>query len=298
MRDGSLAQADMPLAVARRAIRLAASAGARRVRLTGGEPLRHEGWAALLRAIRGAGLEAWVNTAGLAEGRSPWQRLGRLADDVLLPLRDRAQRASIADAVRAIRRGGPARVRLGVVLTAAAIEELPAIVAEARDLGCLLEAYRIMSVPGHVAGNTAGELRAALVALDAANRWFPPADRVRIANAVPFCVAPDRRLAARNCCGARFDDGRSRLVVSPEGEIRPSYALRLRLGSLRDTTFAAAWRHPDLLALHAAASLPAACQACPDLATCRGGSRHEALVATGDLHGADPLAACQGPPCR
>jgi len=40
------------------------------------------------------------------------------------------------------------------------------------------------------------------------NRWFPPDARVRIANAVPFCVVPDRRLVARNSFGARFDDGR------------------------------------------------------------------------------------------
>ncbi|MBI5482739.1 MAG: radical SAM protein, partial [Deltaproteobacteria bacterium] len=291
MRDGSLAQADMPLALARRAIGLAARAGARRVRLTGGEPLRHEAFARLLREIRDAGLEAWVNTAGLPEGGTPWELLGSAARDVLLPLRDHAQREQIADGVRAIRRGGPARVRLGVVLTRQSVAELSAIVGEARELRCLLEAYRIMTVPGHVAGNTADDVRAALEALDALNRWFPPESRVRIANAVPFCVTPDRRRAARNCFGARFDDGRSRLVVSPEGEIRPGYALRLGLGHLEETTFTEAWRHPALLELHAAASLPAPCRACPDLPTCRGGSRHEARLATGSLRGMDPLAS-------
>jgi radical SAM protein with 4Fe4S-binding SPASM domain len=291
MRDGSLAQADMPPSVARRAIALAVAAGATRVRLTGGEPLRHEAFALLLREIRDAGLEAWVNTAGLLDGESPWALLGREASDVLLPLRDRRQRAQIADAVRAIRQGGPARVRLGVVLSRDRVAELPAIVEDARTLGCLLEAYRVMTVPGHVPGSSGDELRAALAALDASNRWFPPAGRVRVANAMPYCVAPDRSLAARNSLGARFDDGRSRLVVSPEGEIRPSYALRVVLGRLPETTFAEAWRHPTLVRLHAASSLPSPCQTCPDLPTCRGGSRHEAHVATGRLDGMDPLAA-------
>ena len=296
MRDGSLAQADMPLALARRAIALAARDGARRVRLTGGEPLRHASFARLLGEIRDAGLEAWVNTAGLSEGGTPWELLGRLASDVLLPLRGREQRSAIADGVRAIRRGGPARVRLGVVLTPAAIADLAEIVTLSRELDCQLEAYRIMTVRGHVTGNTADELRAALSALDGLNRWFPREGRVRIANAVPFCVSSERRLAARNCFGARFDDGRSRLVVSPEGQIRPGYAFRLGLGRLDETTFAEAWRHPALLELHAAASLPAPCRSCPDLPTCRGGSRHEALLATGSLRGMDPLASYP-PPC-
>jgi radical SAM protein with 4Fe4S-binding SPASM domain len=291
MRESSVSQADMPLALARRAIALAARAGVMRVRLTGGEPLRHAAFAPLLREIRDAGLEAWVNTAGLPEGGTPWELLGSVAADVLLPLRDRAQRADIADGVRAIRRAGPARVRLGVVLTREHVADLPTIAGLARELGCPLEAYRVMTVPGHVAGSTGDEMRSALAALDEVNRWFPPDGRVRIANAVPFCVTPDLRLAARNCFGARFDDGRSRLVVSPEGEVRPSYALRLALGNLADATLAELWRHPALARLHARERLPAACRSCPGVSTCRGGSRHEALLATGSLEGLDPLAA-------
>lgn len=280
----------MSLAVARRALELASGAGVRRVRLTGGEPLRHPAFASLLGEIRERGFETWVNTAGLTEGGTPWQLLGQQADDVLLPLRDAEQRAEIADAVRAIRRGGAPRVRLGVVLTPEHVAELPAIAGLSRELGCFLEAYRVMSVPGQLAGSTASELARALEQLDAVNRWFPPDARVRIANAVPFCVVPDRRLVARNSFGARFDDGRDRLVVSPEGEIRPSYSLRLGLGHVDHTTLIEAWQHPTLLALHSADGLPAECRSCSELAVCRGGSRHEALAASGDLGGMDPLA--------
>lgn len=289
MREIRVAQADMSLAVARRALELASGAGVRRVRLTGGEPLRHPAFASLLGEIRERGFETWVNTAGLTEGGTPWQLLGQQADDVLLPLRDADQRAEIADAVRAIRRRGAPRVRLGVVLTPEHVAELPAIAGLSRELGCFLEAYRVMSVPGQLAGSTAGELARALEQLDAVNRWFPPDARVRIANAVPFCVVPDRRLVARNSFGARFDDGRDRLVVSPEGEIRPSYSLRLGLGHVDHTTLIEAWQHPTLLALHSADGLPAACRSCSELAVCRGGSRHEALAASGDLGGMDPL---------
>ncbi|MCC6900306.1 MAG: selenobiotic family peptide radical SAM maturase [Polyangiaceae bacterium] len=290
MREIKLAQVDMSPAVAERALELASQAGVRRVRLTGGEPLRHRAFVSLLREIHERGFETWVNTAGLPEGGTPWELIGELADDVLLPLRDAEQRAEIAAAVRAIRRGGSPRVRLGVVLTPEHVAELPAIVGLSRELGCFLEAYRVMSVPGQLAGSTAAELLGALEQLDELNRGFPPDARARVANAVPFCVAPDRRFVARNCFGARFDDGRDRLVVSPEGEIRPSYSLRLSLGHVNHTTLVDAWRHPTLLALHSAEGLPRACQSCADLAACRGGSRHEAQAASGDLSGMDPLA--------
>lgn len=290
MRGSSLARADMPLALARRAIRSAAEAGSRRIRLTGGEPLRHPSFAALLLEIRSTGLEAWVNTAGLPEGGTPWQLLGELAHDVLLPLRSRRERAEIVEGVAAIRRGGAARVRLGVVLTREHVEELPQMIGLARELDCPLEAYRVMSVPGHPSDGEAAELCQALSVLERENRFFPPSSRVRVANAVPFCVSEDRRLAASACFGACFDDGRDRLVISPEGEIRPSYSLRLPLGTISETSISAAWRHPALLGLHDAASLPKPCRSCPELRSCCGGSRHEARMATGDLQAMDPLA--------
>jgi radical SAM protein with 4Fe4S-binding SPASM domain len=280
----------MPLALARKALRQAVAAGTRRVRLTGGEPLLHEACVPLLRAIRAAGLEPWLNTAGLPAGETPWPALGRYAHDVLLPLRESAQRRELRAAVRALRRGGSARVRFGVVLTPDHLEILGDMIAFAAALDAPLEAYRVMTVPGHVRGNTAAELRHAVTLLERANRWRPPAAHVRIANAVPFCVAPDRALVARNSCGARFDDGRSRLVVGPDGEVRPSYVLRLPLGNIARQPLTALWRHPGLLALHAAASLPSGCRGCAELARCRGGSRHEARVASGRLDGPDPLA--------
>jgi radical SAM protein with 4Fe4S-binding SPASM domain len=291
MRSSSVAQRDMEPELARRAIRLAAEAGARRVRLTGGEPMLHPWFERLLGETRNAGLEPWVNTAGWAAGPSPWRMLGRMASDVLLPLRGAEQRRRMCAAVGEIRAGGPARVRFGVVLTPERIAELAEIATLSRRLGCPLEAYRVMTVPGHVAGNTAGELAGALAALDRINRWFPPSERVRVANAVPFCVVPDRRLAARNCVGGRLDDGRSRLVVSPEGEVRPSYPMRMTIGNVARDDLAALWQHPAMIEMHAASSLPPTCQACDQLMVCCGGSRHEARLEVAGQGGMDPLAA-------
>ena len=64
----------------------------------------------------------------------------------------------------------------------------------------------------------------------------------------------------------------------------------LVLGQADRDPLPALWQHPDLVALHDPARLPLPCRSCAELRDCGGGSRHEALEATGDLHGADPLA--------
>lgn len=282
---------DLPEAHARAILAAARDAGVARIRLTGGEPLLHPGALPLLEAIRSAGLEAWVNTAGLPAGSTPWEALGALADDVLLPLREPAQRQEMAEAARRIRQGGPARVRFGVALAPARLAELPAILAEAEALAAPLEAYRIVRSPGQHRASTAAELREAVGILDPWNRGRPMEARVRLANAVPFCLDPMPERVARNAFGGRFDDGRSRLVVAPDGAVRPSYALPLVLGRLPEDPLPELWRHPALRALHDPARLPAACRACRFLETCRGGSRGEALADSGRLDAPDPLMA-------
>lgn len=276
-----------------------ARAGVARVRFTGGEPLLYPRIVPLLERARELGLEVWLNTAGLspteaaaagAAGAAPWELLGRLAHDVLLPLRGPRQRAEMTHAARALRRSGRARVRFGAILTRRHLSELPELVALADRLGALLEVYRIASAGSQDHARTRGaELCAAVDALERLNRGRARSRRVRIANAVPFCVHPDPDKVARNAFGGRFDDGRSRLVVGPDGTVRPSYMLPLTLGRLPDDDLATLWRHPDLLALHDPAALPAPCQTCRLLPLCRGGSRAEALFITGNLFGPDPL---------
>jgi radical SAM protein with 4Fe4S-binding SPASM domain len=289
-RGAADAAAFMPVELARTIIASAAAAGVARIRLTGGEPLLHPALLDLLRDLRARGLEAWVNTAGRPEGETDWPTLGAAADDVLLPVRDPGEGPDLAAAIAGIRRGGRARVRLGAVLTPAHLDRLPELVRWSRTQGCLLEVYRVMSLRGVNPGSTAADLERAVRALDVLNRGRRGQDRVRIANAVPFCLLPDRRLVVRNTCGARFDDGRGRLVVGPDGTVRPSYALRLPLGRADQEPLTALWQHPALVALHDPARLPLPCRACPELRECGGGSRHEAHASTGDLHGADPLA--------
>ncbi len=95
---------------------------------------------------------------------------------------------------------------------------------------------------------------------------------------------------ARNSFGGRFDDGRSRLVIGPDGSIRPSYPMRLVVGNIRYDSLAKAWSHPDLLTIHSSDALPKSCRHCQELGACMGGSRHEAMVGSGDMKGKDPLA--------
>lgn len=281
--------ADLPEATAQAILEKLARAGVARVRFTGGEPLLHPALLPLIERARELGLQVWLNTAGPGRGDAPWELLGRLAHDVLLPLRSPAQRTVMRAAARALARGGRVRVRFGAILTPERIAELEALVELADQAGALLEVYRIAAW-----GNPAGrgsersDLVTAVDRLERLNRGRARAERVRIANAVPFCLHPDPDKVARNAFGGRFDDGRSRLVVGPDGQVRPSYVLPLILGRLPEDDVGELWHNPALVALHT--RLPPACQSCRLLPLCRGGSRAEAWHATGDRFGMDPLA--------
>lgn len=285
---------EMPVTLARAALCAAAEAGSRRVRFTGGEPLAHPHVWHLADAARALGLEVWFNTADPNDAEA--EQLGSAADDVLLPLRDAAQRQRMFAAARRIQGAAAAagrrvRVRCGVVLTPEHVADLPSIVSETRAAHVPLEAYRVMSVPGVVAGCSAEELRHAIAVLERLNRGRLAASRVRIANAVPRCLHQDRELVARNTCGGRYDDGRSRLVMAPDGVVRPSYALNLTVGTFPTDPLGAIWRSTALRAINGPDALPETCRRCPDVAPCGGGSRHEAHAATGRLDAMDPLAA-------
>ena len=280
----------MPMDLVRLALNKAQREGVQRVRLTGGEPLLYPGFHAVLLEIKNRGMELWLNTAASVQPPIPWQNIGSLVDDILLPLREEVQLHGLASVIRKLRVGGQPRIRLGAVLLPEYIPRLPDFVAFARDHNTPLELYRIMTTPGYNRGSTRADLLQTVDLLDRLNSGIRTSDRARIANAVPFCLGRDRQLMARNSFGGRFDDGRSRLVIGPDGFIRPSYPMRLTLGDIRYDSLSEAWSHPDLLTIHSSASLPEQCRHCQELGDCMGGSRHEAMVASGDKSGSDPLA--------
>lgn len=281
---------DMPMDLVWLALDKAQREGVQRVRLTGGEPLLHPQLETILLEIKKRGLEAWLNTAASVPPSTSWPGLGALVDDVLLPLREEERLPALASVIRQLRTTGRPRIRLGAVLLPEYIPRLPDFAAFARKQNCRLELYRIMTTPGQNSGSTREDMLQAVALLDRMNSGFCRTTRARIANAIPFCLDRDRKRIARNSFGGRFDDGRSRLVIGPEGNIRPSYPIRLIVGDIRYDSLAQAWSHPGLLTLHAYATLPKRCRHCRELAACMGGSRHEAMVASGNKTGMDPLA--------
>ena len=282
---------DMPMNLVRLALDKAQQEGVQRVRLTGGEPLLYPQLDTILREIKTRGMEAWLNTAASTPPPIPWQSIGLLVDDILLPLREEEQLPALSSVIAELRVAGNPRIRLGAVLLPDVIPRLPDLVTFARSHDTPLELYRVMSTPGHNTGSCSNDLLLAVALLDRLNSACCDAARARIANAIPFCLSIDRQLIARNSFGGRFDDGRSRLIIGPDGAIRPSYPMQLVVGNILNDSLAKAWSHPDLLTLHASASLPATCRHCQELATCMGGSRYEAMVVRDNTTGMDPLAA-------
>ena len=108
---------------------------------------------------------------------------------------------------------------------------------------------------------------------------------VFISNPIPLCLTGNLKVGKEVFLGAKLDEGHLRIVRSAKGYFKPNYFLETNLG----TTIHEAWKHPFLNELNRTDFLPALCQRCPVLTTCRGGSRSMALRAFGTALAADPL---------
>ena len=108
---------------------------------------------------------------------------------------------------------------------------------------------------------------------------------VFISNPIPLCITGNLTIGKEAFLGAKLDEGHLRIVRSAKGYFKPNYFIETNLGN----TIQEAWRHPFLNDLNRTDYLPEACQDCPVLETCRGGSRSMALRVHGTALAADPL---------
>ena len=278
-----------------------ARAGVPVVRFTGGEPLLREDLFELLAHARALGLQAWLNTnATLLDGPRA-RRLAGLAHNILIPFNGadpEADREATGQegfeqklaAVRLLLESGAPRVRLGTVATARNIAALPRL----HELVASLEVhewelFRVIPLRPQHHPVGADDMARLGQGLEAIHRETGGGVRPLIANAVPFCAWEPRRMA-RVCLGARADDGHSRFVVDSTGRARPMYYLDVDLGSALEQRTDDIWHHPFMRRVRAIDLAPAACEGCPHLPACKGGSRLAARVHTGSFSGADPLA--------
>ncbi|MEJ2208625.1 MAG: radical SAM protein [Anaerolineae bacterium] len=125
-------------------------------------------------------------------------------------------------------------------------------------------------------GNLAPEDDELLAAVERILALRAAGEPVRLGNCLPACFAE----SDQGGCLA----GLAFFTVDPWGQVRPCNHAPLICGNLLEQSVDEIWHSPGMEQWRGAC--PAACHACPALATCRGGCRAEALL-WGD--GADPL---------
>lgn len=286
---------ELPYARAGKALREAAKLGVRNARLTGGEPLLYPGLGRLLRLAKKLGFYTLLNTNAVLFTAAKAKEFRGLIDNALvsLPGADEASHAAGCgrpgalrlkkDAVKRFRAAGSGLVRAGSVISKGLIKDFSRWHAAVGRMGFdIWELYRPMMAEKALAG--APEFRISrkdIVSLARKLAAQSGDTRAVLANPVPFCALP---AAARPfALGARFDDGRTRLVLDASGSYKPGYPSRKFLGG----GLAKAWTSRFLRKTRGSAGLPRACRACRMLCVCLGGSRFQAEAA-GDIFGPDP----------
>lgn len=114
-----------------------------------------------------------------------------------------------------------------------------------------------------------------------------------IANALPFCSYDPEKIRLV-CVGGRNDDGRTRLVINPKGNIKPCYFSNIILGNIKENRILDALNSDFIKGIRNLIIVPKECNTCQYLETCHGGLRHSAKLINGSYYALDPLAQPEG----
>jgi len=290
---------NISLAYAKQVIDSIRKAGIPVVRFTGGEPLLYPQLTEVMTYAKERGLQVWLNTNASLLDASTCRRLAGLVDNVLIPIESWSdeREAEITghpsaltkklDAIRRLHEFGVPVIRAGTVATGANIKNFYQLANLIAGLPLLQwEFYRPVSAPGAVNQTRASDMaELAGYILEYRRRT----DKyVMIANTVPFCAASDPNLLNAVSFGAAPDEGHSRFVVDPRGFAKPHYFIEKNIGNPRDIL--ACWNNGFMRKMRHLGFLPEDCRDCVFRLKCRGGSRFEAEISSGDLSGIDPLA--------
>ncbi|MFO7710429.1 MAG: radical SAM protein [Candidatus Woesearchaeota archaeon] len=234
-------------------------------RLTGGEPLLREDLFEVLDYAKGKFKEIRLNTNGQLIDKSTGQKLAQYVYNVLIPLNapDPETEKKITghdsfekkkQAIRLLKEAGVPVVRSGTIALEKNIDEFETLRNMAKELDAW-EWYRPVSKEQLVSTEKLKELIDILYEYKKKGEFYP------IANALPFCFY-DTEKVNEVALGAKFDDGHSRIVLSPEGYYKPSYFLDMNLGA----NLKKAWKNQK----H---KLHTECIDCIHRKVCKGGSR-------------------------
>jgi pyrroloquinoline quinone biosynthesis protein E len=281
----------------------AAELGVLQLNLTGGEPLLRDDLDAIVARARTRELYTHLATSGLGLDEARVHALRDVGlDSVQLSIQGltgaTARRVAGVDALDRKRTAARAVVAAGlpltlnVVLHRENIEELPALVELAVELGAHRVELANVQVLGWALVN-----RAVLVPTGAqieVARAQAREARARLRGTLDVVfVLPDQHAGVPRACMGGW--GRTTLVVSPDGLVLPCPAagvLPLRFDCVGERPLAELWAGSEALGAYRGEGwMPEPCRTCDQRHVDHGGCRCQAFALTGDAAATDPACA-------
>jgi pyrroloquinoline quinone biosynthesis protein E len=282
----------------------AAELGVVQVHLSGGEPMVRKDLPELIRHARSCDLYTNLVTGGTMLDEEKLRRLRDCGlDHVQLSLQDTDRRAAelvagvrsydkklqIAHLVKNL--GFP--LTINVVLHRLNIEHVPAMIAQAAELGAqrLELANTQYHAWAHENRNALMPTRAQLDQTEAVVREALP--RYRGTMEIAYVKADYYSDFPKPCMGGWAN---SYMVIVPTGEVLPCHAAHvipgLRFDSVRDRSLIAIWNDsPGLNAFRGDDWMQEPCRSCPKKMIDFGGCRCQAFLLAGDAAATDPVCS-------
>jgi radical SAM protein with 4Fe4S-binding SPASM domain len=274
-------------------------AGIKVFRFTGGEPLLREDIFELMTYAKRRGLEVRLNTNASLINLKNIDKFKGIVDNVLIPIESwsNEKESEITGfnnslkrkitAIKLLKKIKVPIVRVGTVAFQENIENFNKLASLLLTLPIdEWEFYRPISRKrdGQILNKTEIEkLVDKIIDLRKKTDKY-----ITIANSIPFCALRNPNKLNFVSRGALFEDGHSRLVIDPRGFVKPHYFIDKNIGDPLDIL--SAWHHPFMEKIRNLKFLPKECRDCGFRFKCRGGSRFEAKLTSGNYQSLDPLA--------
>ncbi len=268
--------------------------GIRRIRFTGGEPFMDSNLYNYVKYAKSLKMEVWINSNGTFTDNKHYTDIIKHTDSVLIPLHHSTPKGEAKitgnpysfknklKTVLKIKRINPRIfLRAGTVINEKNRDSLFDIfLLIKKKLGLVHENYRLI--------HAEAEKKSLCSFFNHSLKFYEKfGTRSVITNAFPFCFLGEGFTARVFSLGGFMDDGRDRMVISVNGDVKPVYYSDDVAGTWKNIN--AAWNSTLMKKLRNLEYLPERCKVCEIYPVCKGGSRTMAKKVFGSYYAEDPL---------